>query len=462
MPLRSTLVAVMALALVAAACTGSRTAGTAAGAGAGSSTTATTRHQAQASFGDLPSPCGPGDATGATDQGVTDDTIVIGYGDDAGFTVLPGLNHEIGDAVRAMVKWCNAQGGINGRQIDARYYDAKFTDAVNVVQDACRQVFMLVGQGWANDAAEEPTRLGCKLPEVPGYVVTATNAPLMVQGLPNPVDVNSSTWGRQLAEAFPDKVKKAAVMYGNVPASIDAKDKLVASFPKFGWQFLDCSQEWNVLGEADWRPFAQKLKQCGAEAVNFIGPPYPNFENLLEAAALAGYRPVWFADVNNYDPNLARWNTNGYGDNLYVRLPFVPFEEARDNRAMAQYVDLVEKNGGDIAPLGVQATSSFLLWATGAKECGSRLTRQCVMANLTKVTEWTAGGLHAETNPGGNLGPECGMLVKLQGTKYVRFAPERVNTFDCSPGDNVEIPRTERVVAQAHLGPDRISTTFGK
>ena len=36
-------------------------------------------------FGTLDSPCGEGDATGATDQGVTDDQITIGYGDDAGF-----------------------------------------------------------------------------------------------------------------------------------------------------------------------------------------------------------------------------------------------------------------------------------------------------------------------------------------------------------------------------------------
>ena len=37
-------------------------------------------------FGTLPSPCGKGHATGATDQGVTNTTINIAYGDDRGFS----------------------------------------------------------------------------------------------------------------------------------------------------------------------------------------------------------------------------------------------------------------------------------------------------------------------------------------------------------------------------------------
>lgn len=41
-------------------------------------------------FGDLPSPCGPGTASGATQTGVTDTSITIGYGDDAGFAQSPG------------------------------------------------------------------------------------------------------------------------------------------------------------------------------------------------------------------------------------------------------------------------------------------------------------------------------------------------------------------------------------
>ena len=48
-------------------------------------------------FGSLPSPCGKGHATGSTDQGVTNTTINIAYGDDRGYSGIPGLDQEMGD-----------------------------------------------------------------------------------------------------------------------------------------------------------------------------------------------------------------------------------------------------------------------------------------------------------------------------------------------------------------------------
>src|SRR6478752_4239417 len=59
----------------------------------GTSGTAATATAAAGSFGTLSDVCGPGDAKGATDKGVTDTDITIGYGDDAGYTASPGLNH---------------------------------------------------------------------------------------------------------------------------------------------------------------------------------------------------------------------------------------------------------------------------------------------------------------------------------------------------------------------------------
>src|SRR5204862_6111183 len=104
------------------------------------STTSSTAKEGD-KFGDLATPCGPGDAKGATAQGVTDKTIVIGYGDDKGFPISPGLSHETSDAMRAMMKWCNGQGGINGRTIVGKYYDAKITEVVNATTQACQQTF---------------------------------------------------------------------------------------------------------------------------------------------------------------------------------------------------------------------------------------------------------------------------------------------------------------------------------
>ena len=83
---------VTVLSLVAAACGSGRSSSSGDDNGSTATTAAT---GGDTTFGDLASPCGAGDASGATQQGVTDTSITIGYGDDAGFAQSPGLNHEM-------------------------------------------------------------------------------------------------------------------------------------------------------------------------------------------------------------------------------------------------------------------------------------------------------------------------------------------------------------------------------
>ncbi|HEX6425270.1 MAG TPA: ABC transporter substrate-binding protein [Acidimicrobiales bacterium] len=411
-------------------------------------------------FGSLESPCGDGEGGPATEQGVTEDQIVIGYGDDAGYPQSPGLSHETSDAIEAMIAWCNDQGGINGREIVGNYYDAAITEVVNAVTEACDEVFMLVGNAWALDSAQEETRLGCDLPSVPTYSVSPefANAPLTYQAVPNPADIYTAGWAGMIGDLHPDEIKKATVVYGNFAATIDTKDKVLQTFPEFGFEFLDCPVEYNIAGEPDWKPFAQRLKDCGAEVVYYSGQPYPNMQNLLDDAAQVGYEPIWLVDSNAYLASFAEWNATGNGDNVYLRTAFTPFEQAESNPATQQYIDLVEGNGGDISQLGQQATSSFLLWATAAQACGAELTRDCVLDELSGITSWDGGGMHAETNPGENLPPECGMLLKLEGTEWVQAFPEEEGEMVCSPEGSVEL--SGRVVDQAELDENRVSTKF--
>ena len=411
-------------------------------------------------FGSLESPCGDGDGGPATEQGVTEDQIVIGYGDDAGYPQSPGLSHETSDAIEAMIAWCNAQGGINGREIVGNYYDAAITEVVNAVTEACGEVFMLVGNAWALDSAQEETRLGCDLPSVPTYSVSPefANAPLTYQAVPNPADIYTAGWAASVAELFPEEIKSATVVYGNFAATIDTKDKVVQTFPEFGFEFLDCPVEYNIAGEPDWKPFAQRLKDCGAEVLYYSGQPFPNMQNLLDDAAQIGYEPIWLVDSNAYLASFAEWNATGNGDNVYLRTAFTPFEQAESNPATQQYIDLVEDNEGDISQLGQQAASSFLLWATGAQACGAELTRDCVLDELSGITTWDGGGMHAETNPGENLPPECGMLLKLEGTEWVQAFPEDEGEMACNPDGNVAL--SGRVVDQAELDENRVSTKY--
>ena len=457
------LVALLAIVgLVATACGGGRSGSDSSGADNGSGTKTT--QAASDSFGTMASPCGKAVGTNAagTDPGVTADSITIAYGDDAGYPSAPGLNKEMSDAVKAMISWCNEQGGINGRQVKGNYYDAKILDVNNAMTEACQgNNFFLVGQGWSLDASQEATRLGCGLPSVPTYSVSPqfAHGKLMYQPTPNPVDKMSIPAAFQMAQAYPDAVKKAAVMYGNYSATIDSAEKWQIASQQAGWNYLDCPQVYAIGGESDWKPFVQRLKDCGAEVVYFSGSFYPNFENVLDAASQLDYNPKWMTEANFYDSKFAEWNTSGHADNVYVRMAFYPFEEANLVPATQQYLDIIKASGGGTSLLGAQATAAFLLWAQATQQCGADLSRDCVLSNLSKIDSFDAGGLQAPTDPGKNLPGTCGMTLQMQGTEYKQVFPTTVGEMQCDPKFMVSL--TGPVVDRAKLDANRLSTAAG-
>ncbi len=416
-------------------------------------------------FGDTPWPCGPGSGTNTDDGstvGVTAESIDIASGDDAGYAASPGLNHEITDAMKAMVAKCNELGGINGRTINLKYYDAKILEVSAAIQGACDdENFFLVGQGWAFDQNQEEIRLGCGLPAVPGYTVSAAFAhgKDVFQAVPNPSDETTSGVFAQIAELFPEESKQVGTLTGAISFTQETRDKVVATAPAFGWEFAETTLESNITGEPDWTPFVKQLEDAGAEMVSWQGTCLPSLLLFAQTAKLNGLDVPIVVDSNHYTAECAASNTDGALDNLYVRMSFVPFEDASANPATQDYLDLIAANGGDTAMLGAQAASSFLLWATAATACGDQLTRECVLTNLAATTSWTGHGLHAETDPGGNHPPKCSSILRLVGTEFERVVPTETAGFECDDAWISPITGTAALEA-AKLDENRISQQF--
>lgn len=413
-------------------------------------------------FGDLPSPCGPGSAKGATAQGVTDTEIRIGYGDDRGFTAAPGLGEENGDAIDAMIEWCNARGGILGRKITGTRYDAALTNAAAVVQKACASDFMLVGQGFAYDEAAEPIRVGCDLPSVPSYTVgpNAGMGPDKFEPMPFPVDRYNASGLAQALDLVPEFGQSPTMVLSDSPPVKVASAKVAAVLGKLGVEVKDCGITMSQNGEANYVPFAQKFKDCGATAVWTSNGPIPSQMGLFEALDRIGSTPPKVVEAQWYTEVASQWNgKSGAADGLITSLYFQPFENAAQAPAVKQYVDLVKADGNKPAMLGMSATSAFLLWATAAKGCGDDLTRECVVKGLSEVHEWTGGGLHAPSDPGGNLPSHCALVVRLDGGSWKQVSPEGQGEFSCDKSKVIELdPKLSGVT----LNGDRVSTRFLK
>ena len=238
-------VALVLLALLSAAC-GSRVnksdAANAQNAQTGGSTTTVAGSDGSSSggttFGTLPSPCGPGNAHTATDQGVTD-TIKIGTISDPGGTV-PGLDQGIFDSMEAFVDWCNDQGGINGRKLELTLRDAKLVQFRERVLDACKVDFALVGGGGALDYLGAQDIVDCGLVNVPGFTVSseAADSDRMYQPMPNPPNSYLVTAGRWIEQTHPDVVKHAASVYSNIEVGQVQQGRHQEAYGQIGYKFV--------------------------------------------------------------------------------------------------------------------------------------------------------------------------------------------------------------------------------
>ncbi|MDN4172159.1 ABC transporter substrate-binding protein [Nocardioides sp. SOB77] len=450
----------LTLALAASACGSDRDsddAGQASGDGASTSAAASAT-----TFGDLESPCGDGDASGATDQGVTDETITIGYGDDRGFASAPGLNEEMGDAVKAMIAWCNEQGGINGREVVGNQYDAAMTNAAAVMQKSCKQDFMLVGQGFAYDEAAEQFRVGCDLPTVAGFVIgpNSSMGPDKFESVPLPLDYYNAANLASGMEVHPEIEEGVTALGSTSPAIAQGVEKVKEVYGELGANVEECGVTLSQEGEANYVPFAEKLKDCGASALWITNSPSPIAFGLLEALQRVDadltyvFESTWYNDVTR------DWNAqSGAADGMVSGMVFQPFENADVVPAVQDYLDILEGAGADPGLLSMQAVSAFLLWADVAQDCGSDLTRECMVAGLSDVHEWSGGGLHAPSDPGANMPPECALVVELQGDAFEQVFPAEKGEFSC---DEAYVVETDPAASGVTLNEDRISTAFLK
>jgi ABC-type branched-subunit amino acid transport system substrate-binding protein len=392
-------------------------------------------------FGTMPSPCGPGEATIADGQN-GGDTLKIGVANDHGAEVAPGLTQEMLDAGQAFAGWCNAQGGIRGVPLEIVDLDGKFFSVPAAMEQACAEVFAMVGGGWVFDDQMFPRYHECKMINFAGYTVSAQTAKMngMVQPVPNPPDTKPSAWFEWAKETYPDAIGNTAILYGDYTTTAVVKDEIKATLADIGGFNVTLEVPYAAAGESNWAPFAQQLKDNNITFMTFVGSPAP-FIPFARAMREVGYVPeVVLLETNFYDDLLTADGLETVTDGFFARTVFAPFQEPDLHPAMKSYNEMMDtyKPDGKKAGLGLQATSAFLLFAQAANDCaesnGDVLERECILAAGKQITSWTGGGLHAETDPSSNLPPQCGLIMKIENGEWVREFPEIGGPDDNSDG----------------------------
>jgi hypothetical protein len=399
----------------------------------------------QAAFGDLENVCGPGEGGAAEETGLTEDEIRLGTFSDKGSADRPGLNEELYDAAVAFAEWCNEHGGIQGRNVVIDDLDARLFDYGQRIAEACQRDFALVGGGAVFDNQAIDERIECGLPNIPAFLVTpaARQADLQVQPIPNPIQEFQVGIYRRLLDRDPDATNFGILWpdLGEGPAAV--RGQVIEAVERIGYDVV-FDEQFRVIGETAWRGYVQQMRAADVQTFEVIGEPV-TMVNLQQAMQTEGWYPDHIAlSSNYYDERYAAEGASSVSDTTYIRLAFPPFTMADEIPAMADYLELMEAYNpdGKVAHLGAQGVSAFLLFATAANACGSDLSRECILEEAAAVTGWTAGGLHAPHEPGEPAVPECSLLVHVtpDGFEYdEELTQPNEGIYNCDPDDVVPL-----------------------
>ena len=125
-----------------------------------------------------------------------------------------------------------------------------------------------------------------------------------------------------------------------------------------------------------------------------------------------------------------------------MSLLFLPFEEAKSNKSLANFLKYTGRDKAD--GFGIQAYASGLLLNTAIKKVVAAdgkdgITRKALFAELDKITAFNAGGMLGTTNIAKRSVSPCYVLTQVKDGKFVRVTPSKKGTFNCKSRNVLKI-----------------------
>jgi ABC-type branched-subunit amino acid transport system substrate-binding protein len=369
--------------------------------------------------------CGKGSGGASTVRGVSSKSIDVSTFADPGNTVMPGLNIEFFQAAAAFAKWCNAAGGINGRQVVVHNRDGALFNAAQVTNQACQQDFMSVGGGVVLDQPAVPVRVGCGLGQITGFTVSdaAVNAALQV----NPEGTNNSIvsagWYGALAQKYPKAIKFYGTGGQNNPSILEPEKKWQTAAEAQGFKTVDFQEP--PLTVTDWKPYVEQAQSKGVQALQPSDDS--DITPYVQAMNTVGYNPAFMLLTTQfYAAATVKAAAQAQFPTTYTAIQNWPFELASQSPGLQQLQGIMHKYAaGQMVDWSDEVSfNSWILFAKSATACGTNLTVSCVLKNAAAQKNWTGGGLAApvaqlamsNNNP---IPSACFVLMTVKPNKFV-------------------------------------------
>ncbi len=385
----------------------------------------------------------PGGNGGATDVGITKDTITIYNISDVSGAV-PGLFEDARFATQAYVKYFNARfGTIYGRKIVLKTLDSQLDSGANrsAALDLCANAFAGVGSVSAFDQGAADPEEKCKVPDIRGLATTD-----QMKKVPNVFAANAAGTGQYRglavmawAASHPDakvraSVKKAAYVYsdGEVTRQQSSQDK-IAMTNAYGFTWI--ADEPFPTSSTDYTTVVVDMKKRGVEFVTFSGA-YQQAAGIVKEMVKQDFKPVvWLPVVTAYTPNYLN-SAGSAAEGTYVAVQPSLLEEIQFSPELQTYAQWLTQIKPDAVPtaIGQYAWAAAALFFDKMIKLGPKPTRAGLIKLVSEEHNWTANGLMPGQDVGGRRLSDCIQIMQAKGGKWVRQIPAKEHTWRCEDG----------------------------
>ena len=424
-----------------AASTGTAGTTVSSGAGTGAPDAATA---AAGGSGGTSASCNASNNGGATDKGVTANSILVGNITSIS-GVAPGLTQSAQQATQAWAAYVNSMGGICGRMIKVQTFDDGNDSGQNYADatQACASDFAMVGNasGFDDGTANALTSGSCVgMPDVAAEISThaAGNVPTIWGASPG----NAHYWATGpavwLKSQYPSATQNAAMVYLQVPATQEQAQSEISAYQSVGWKYT--YQQAATATDTGYCGYVTAMANAKVQYVTEYSD-VNSAERLSAALAnptcTGSWKPQvvdWFAE--EYTPDFIS-QTNGSAVGNLLLMATAPYEDAASNPGLQLMMQWTNR----IAPGFKHDIFAELAWSAGmaflqaAKAVGPHLTRAALDQQLNQIHQWDGGGMTPPLTDFANRIPSpCFAYMKITQTGFQRIYPPQPNSYDCTSG----------------------------
>jgi hypothetical protein len=254
---------------------------------------------------------------------------------------------------------------------------------------------------------------------------------------PQPISEGAPTAGYlYLKGKYPKAVGHVASLVSNVGTAIAQWKGQEAAMKSVGYRFAYV----RYISPLENRFTADviNMKNKGVTMVTLSAGTGSVYASLIKEMALQNFHPqVMLSNGPIYDDtfvNEAGGAKNTQGIWLIQDLSLYLGQDARNTPSVANFDRWMAKVNPSFKPdlFSVFGWSSAQLFAQALQAAGANPTRGALLAQLRKITSFSASGLVAPANPAKKLPPNCVLFARISNGKFARVSPTPKKGWDCS------------------------------